>query len=582
MLRILEMLRSWGVRDVLINLHYGAHDVFRFARSNPVPGLRIALSFEPSILGTGGALRRAEWFVRQGPFWLINSDIVADVEPAPMREAFFKKPCLAALCLHPTRGPRTVEMKDGWIRSFRASNPGGPHTYTFCGLHLLDARILRWLPKEEKFAGIIEAYERAMAAGERIAGVSCDDALWFDIGSPVQYLEAHRALFPNIGKSFVAAAPNARISPRAAVENSVLWSGALVLPGARVSNAIIGRNTRVRGVVSYVAMRADRALHPDEAIVLRRFRFQPADTTAVFLEPRGSARSFIRLEDGKKSVMLVRYDPKRVENSLYASHACFLTRLRLRVPRILLDEPNAHRFWMEDVGNSSALSQWPSLTASQQRALYQSVLRAIARLHDYGTAAARRMRLRMMPPFDAKLYGWERNYFAENFLRHWAKCDDSVRQAAVADLTHVARQLIKEPLVLIHRDLQSSNILLHHGKPVFIDFQGMRLGPAAYDLASLLCDPYLDLDEREQRHLLTFYNRCARRAVESRVFWHAAVERLAQALGAYARLGGELGLTSFLKYIPPALQQLKRAAERAELPRRARWLDALVSRTTLL
>lgn len=573
--RILEMLRAWGVREVLINLHHGAGDLLNFARSNPVPGLQIALSLEATILGTGGALRRAEWFVRQGPFWLINSDIVAELDPHPIGKAFFHKKCLAALWLHSDRGPKTVEVCDGWVRSFRAPKPGGPNTYTFCGLHLLDSRILRWLPKEETFAGIIEAYERAMAAGERIAGVALTKAIWFDIGSPVQYLETHRELFPNIGKPFVAAAPTARISPRALVENSVIWDGAVVTAGARVRNAVIGRNTWVHGEVNHIAMRADRALSTDELTSLRRLGFAPPNTTAVLLEPRGSARSFIRLEDGERSVLLVRYDPAREENTLYAGHARFLDRLGLRVPRILLDERKASRFWMEDVGTSSALSEWNALGVRQKCALYERVLGAVARLHDRGAPAARRARLRLMPPFDRQLYRWERHYFADHFLRRHMACDEATVQAALADLRTVAGRLLGEPLVLIHRDLQSSNILLRRHEPVFIDFQGMRLGPAAYDLASLLCDPYIHLDENEQMHFLMYYNRQVQRPIEPGVFWLAAAERLSQALGAFARLGGELGLTSFLRHIPPAIQQLERAAERAALPKRARWVPAL-------
>ncbi|MBU1910142.1 MAG: phosphotransferase, partial [Verrucomicrobia bacterium] len=126
-------------------------------------------------------------------------------------------------------------------------------------------------------------------------------------------------------------------------------------------------------------------------------------------------------------------------------------------------------------------------------------------------------------------------------------------------------RLNRAPAVLLHRDLQSSNILLRAGRPVFIDFQGMRFGPAAYDLASLLCDPYVELPPALQDELLEYYT--ARRPKDlsaPSLFWPAAVERLVQALGAFGRLSVQPGLGTFAEFIPPALRLLRRALERIE------------------
>ena len=98
----------------------------------------------------------------------------------------------------------------------------------------------------------------------------------------------------------------------------------------------------------------------------------------------------------------------------------------------------------------------------------------------------------------------------------------------LADLRRVQRRLDTEDHVLVHRDLQSSNILFFRGEPVLLDFQGMRLGPSSYDLASLLCDPYVNLDPGIQRDLITYYASHTRRdpATFSEQFWHVSPKLL--------------------------------------------------------
>ena len=133
--------------------------------------------------------------------------------------------------------------------------------------------------------------------------------------------------------------------------------------------------------------------------------------------------------------------------------------------------------------------------------------------------------------------------------------------SARAELENLIPVLLAAPRVLLHRDLQSSNILLHDGKPFLIDFQGMRFGAPAYDLASLLCDPYARLPQPLRTNLLARYAADAPHGEAAvATFWAAAVERLVQALGAYGRLGAMRDTRRFLRYIPPAVAELRAAA----------------------
>jgi mannose-1-phosphate guanylyltransferase len=296
--RVLTLLRGWGVRDVLVNLHHRADRLFDHVRTRPPDGLRIALSYEPVILGTGGALRKAEWFFAGAePVWVLNADVVAEVDARPLLRAYRAGRTMGVAWLHGSRGPRTVEMARGRITNFRSQRAGTPGTYTFCGLHLVNPRLLDraagFLPAEPVFGSIITAYERAQTAGWTVAGVEVPDSYWADIGTPAQYLACHREL--HRGRDFAAVDPSARVHPKAIVSNSVIGAGALLGPRARVVNAVVAAATQVAGAVNYLALPAAQALEPVELALLTRAGWKPAQCTALPFGPRGSARTFTRV-----------------------------------------------------------------------------------------------------------------------------------------------------------------------------------------------------------------------------------------------------------------------------------------------
>jgi len=115
----------------------------------------------------------------------------------------------------------------------------------------------------------------------------------------------------------------------------------------------------------------------------------------------------------------------------------------------------------------------------------------------------------------------------------------------------------------LHRDFQSRNIMVQHGRVRFIDFQGGRLGPAGYDLASLLIDPYAALPERLQDDLMDLYldEFTALVPYDRQRFKDEylllALQRNMQILGAFAFLSHQRGKSFFLQYIKPSLCSLQ-------------------------
>jgi aminoglycoside/choline kinase family phosphotransferase len=292
------------------------------------------------------------------------------------------------------------------------------------------------------------------------------------------------------------------------------------------------------------------------------------------LEGRGSDRTFFRLRWNRTdSAVLVHYDPKRVENTYYAEIAAFLHEIGVPAPQVIRHDPAGCLIVMEDLGESDL---WSFIETPWEirRALYQKTLTIAHRLHSFPKNDFPSGRVRLMESFGPHLYRSERDYFKEHFVRDVSKIKlgPSFERELEMELSAVAERLGGTRRCLVHRDLQSHNVMIRNGEPFFIDFQGMRFGSPFYDLGSLLCDPYANLPEREQEEFLSFYYGLSTWgqdwATFRNTYWEASAQRLMQALGAYGFLGLEKGLKGFLEHIPAGLRHLQLATSRVgTLPR---------------
>src|SRR5262249_33649967 len=87
----LARLRSFGVSEVIVNVHHFADFVEEYLRANANFGMRIEVSREAVLLDTGGGLKKAAWFFLEGrsdePFLLHNVDIVSTINLKEMVDA---------------------------------------------------------------------------------------------------------------------------------------------------------------------------------------------------------------------------------------------------------------------------------------------------------------------------------------------------------------------------------------------------------------------------------------------------------------------------------------------------------------
>lgn len=157
---------------------------------------------------------------------------------------------------------------------------------------------------------------------------------------------------------------------------------------------------------------------------------------------------------------------------------------------------------------------------------------------------------------DQDMFLWETSYFQEHLGDLIPDLRELFNDEWEQERLQLAELCDSLPRTLIHRDFQSENIVLRNTKVSFVDFQGARMGPPEYDLASLLYDPYLYpiLNEQVRESALGYYRN--RRSITRENLYLCAAQRLMQALGAYGNLSTNKGKKQYRRFVHPALVNL--------------------------
>lgn len=287
----------------------------------------------------------------------------------------------------------------------------------------------------------------------------------------------------------------------------------------------------------------------------------------ITLSGDGSDRPFFRVRQGVKSYLAVFPSPT-VARACDEAHSTYVIGRHLQqagvpVPAIYAYDQPSGGILFEDLGDRLLFHQVVTKDDVAVDELYGQAVVVLADLQLGACSGFRPEWCWDTPRYDRQLMiKRESNYFAVEFCTKFMGL--SVLPAGLGDeFAGLADRIMLCPAdSLMHRDYQSRNLMVAQGRLRVIDFQGARFGPLAYDLASLLNDPYVSLSEARKQQLIgqylerlhTYISLDRDRFMED--YWHIALQRNLQVLGAYAFLVQERGKEFFRPYITPALERL--------------------------
>jgi mannose-1-phosphate guanylyltransferase len=206
----LERLNSFGIRDVIVNVHHFAGMILEYLKAHDNFGMRIEISREDELLlDTGGGLKKAGWFFLEDssddPFLLHNVDVLSTIDFGGMVRFHLENRALVTLAVQERKTTRYLlfdrqlqlcgrkrgaEGDAELVR--RAPDAASEMTpLAFSGIHVISPRLLPMITEEGVFS-IIDPYLRLAARGEKILAFRADEYPWRDVGRLEDVTQADR------------------------------------------------------------------------------------------------------------------------------------------------------------------------------------------------------------------------------------------------------------------------------------------------------------------------------------------------------------------------------------------------------
>ncbi len=605
---VLERIAALPVHDIGINLHHKKQAIKDWLEHSAY-GKNISIFPEDPILGTGGALKNAEDFLKNGPFLVYNADIICDMDLKRLCEFHLSSGNIATLAIHDyPEFNRLIIDKDGFlkdiikhphpfpppsrVRGFRGKRKEPTNPVAFTGIAFYQPEFLQFLPNGN--SSVVDAWFNAMSAGHRIGTVDVTGCYWTDIGTPASYAKAVVDKLRNTGETVyihpsVKECSDIDFDGFIVIEDRGYLSGQRNRPPKKIEQGRgSGSKTKPVQLRNCIVLTGNPGLFPvknrpfENCIVGRQFKvqlaesdlYESADHHLYLIGAGGSDRKYYRIRKNGYSVVHMRCNQNDPDFRRHLEYTTFLRRYSVPVPELIDADINKKTALFEDLGDVSLFS-WLRCPRSevQVEEIYRRVLDILISIHLTASSYVHDCPLLNNRVFDYEHLRWETNYFLERFVHSFMEVHSKVLAYLEGEFHQLALTVDSFPKTIVHRDFQSQNIMITKGGiPRILDYQGARIGPPAYDVVSLLWDPYYRLEDALREKLLDYYvykvipqknspfHKKGLGGITKNEFRETLLpcrlQRHMQALGAYAYLTFTKGKKYFLKYVPEGLRLL--------------------------
>ncbi len=202
---VIRRLIFFGIKDIIINVHYMAEQIEDFLAEKNNFGINISISDErEKVLETGGGLKKAQWFFDdKKPFLVCNTDILCDIDIYKLQAQHAENQSIATLAVQKRATSRYLLFDEknnlsGWLNTksgevkLSRNESKKLQMLAFSSFQILETKIFDYLPKDKDVFSTIDLF---LAVSEKeIIKAYETTAKWLDVGTPQNIPQAEELL----------------------------------------------------------------------------------------------------------------------------------------------------------------------------------------------------------------------------------------------------------------------------------------------------------------------------------------------------------------------------------------------------
>ena len=251
----IELLKRYGITDIVVTLYYLADEIEGYFGDGSELGVNLIYTVEDTPLGTAGSVKKAEEYLKDDTFIIVSGDALTDLDVEKALAFHREKQSVATLVLQHVDNPLefgvVITDDNGRIRRF-LEKPSWGEVFSDTvntGMYILEPSIFEYMQPDKSYDWSQDIFPQILAEEKPMFGYVLGE-YWTDVGSLQQYRQAQYEMLGGMTK----------LPIEGRREGGDIWIGAgtEIDPNARLIGPLcIGKNCRIK---------ADAHIGPDTVV----------------------------------------------------------------------------------------------------------------------------------------------------------------------------------------------------------------------------------------------------------------------------------------------------------------------------
>ncbi len=251
----IELLKRYGITDIVVTLYYLADEIEGYFGDGSELGVNLIYTVEDTPLGTAGSVKKAEEYLKDDTFIIVSGDALTDLDVEKALAYHREKQSVATLVLQHVDNPLefgvVITDDNGRIRRF-LEKPSWGEVFSDTvntGMYILEPSIFEYMQPDKSYDWSQDIFPQILAEEKPMFGYVLGE-YWTDVGSLQQYRQAQYEMLGG----------QTRLPIEGRREGGDIWigDGTEIDPNARLIGPLcIGKNCRIK---------ADAHIGPDTVI----------------------------------------------------------------------------------------------------------------------------------------------------------------------------------------------------------------------------------------------------------------------------------------------------------------------------